>query len=275
MPMLAPETLALVTVTHNSAAELEALLTSIERHLPGVELVVVDSASSDETVAVARSGRPRADDWPRTERGVWPRLQHRRRGRDAARDGARQSRCGAARRLAARARGRGTATTRATARAAGAQLRRLQTGHRAPAADVARRSRAGAGAGRARAAARGVAACPVAVGSPSTGRMGGRVCAGRADRHAPSPGPVRRADLSVLRGPRPGAARGRAGDRDVVLARRLASSITARTRATRSSAASHSNCSRAHAATSSRAGSVRGGRASTTRHRPPRSRRGS
>ena len=57
MPMLAPETLALVTVTHNSAAELEALLTSIERHLPGVELVVVDSASSDETVAVARSGR--------------------------------------------------------------------------------------------------------------------------------------------------------------------------------------------------------------------------
>jgi hypothetical protein len=31
MPMLAPETLALVTVTHNSAAELEALLTSIDR----------------------------------------------------------------------------------------------------------------------------------------------------------------------------------------------------------------------------------------------------
>ena len=56
MPMLAPETLALVTVTHNSAAELEALLTSIDRYLPGVELVVVDSASSDETVAVARSG---------------------------------------------------------------------------------------------------------------------------------------------------------------------------------------------------------------------------
>jgi GT2 family glycosyltransferase len=57
MPMLAPETLALVTVTHNSATELKALLTSIERHLPGVDLVVVDSASSDETVAVARSGR--------------------------------------------------------------------------------------------------------------------------------------------------------------------------------------------------------------------------
>ena len=56
MPMVAPETLALVTVTHNSAAELEALLRSIDRHLPGVELVVVDSASNDETLAVARSG---------------------------------------------------------------------------------------------------------------------------------------------------------------------------------------------------------------------------
>ena len=53
MPLVASETLALVTVTHNSATELDALLASIDRHLPGVELVVVDSASSDETVAVA------------------------------------------------------------------------------------------------------------------------------------------------------------------------------------------------------------------------------
>jgi N-acetylglucosaminyl-diphospho-decaprenol L-rhamnosyltransferase len=53
MPLVASETLALVTVTHNSATELEALVASIDRHLPGVELVVVDSASSDETVAVA------------------------------------------------------------------------------------------------------------------------------------------------------------------------------------------------------------------------------
>ncbi|MGZ4186836.1 MAG: glycosyltransferase family 2 protein [Solirubrobacteraceae bacterium] len=57
MPIVASETLALVTVTHNSAAELEALLTSIGRHLPGVELVVVDSASSDATLAVARAPR--------------------------------------------------------------------------------------------------------------------------------------------------------------------------------------------------------------------------
>jgi N-acetylglucosaminyl-diphospho-decaprenol L-rhamnosyltransferase len=60
MPMVASETLALVTVTHNSAAELEALLASIDRHLPGVELVVVDSASSDETVAIARAARAAA-----------------------------------------------------------------------------------------------------------------------------------------------------------------------------------------------------------------------
>jgi GT2 family glycosyltransferase len=54
MALVAPETLALVTVTHDSAAELEALLSSIDHHLPGAELVVVDCASGDETVAVAR-----------------------------------------------------------------------------------------------------------------------------------------------------------------------------------------------------------------------------
>jgi GT2 family glycosyltransferase len=59
MPIVAPEALALVTVTHNSAGELQALVTSIHRHLPGVELVVVDSASSDETVAVAHSASSR------------------------------------------------------------------------------------------------------------------------------------------------------------------------------------------------------------------------
>ncbi len=45
--------LALLTVTHNSAAELGALLRSVERHLPGTPVVVVDCASSDETLAVA------------------------------------------------------------------------------------------------------------------------------------------------------------------------------------------------------------------------------
>ena len=44
----------IVTVTHDSAAVIGGLLGSVERHLPGVSVVVVDSASSDETVAIAR-----------------------------------------------------------------------------------------------------------------------------------------------------------------------------------------------------------------------------
>jgi N-acetylglucosaminyl-diphospho-decaprenol L-rhamnosyltransferase len=51
----APDDFALVTVTHNSAAALEGLLRSVARHLPRVRVVVVDNASSDETVAVARA----------------------------------------------------------------------------------------------------------------------------------------------------------------------------------------------------------------------------
>lgn len=46
--------LSLVTVTHDSAIELETLLGSIERHLPQAELVVVDSGSEDESAALAR-----------------------------------------------------------------------------------------------------------------------------------------------------------------------------------------------------------------------------
>jgi GT2 family glycosyltransferase/glycosyltransferase involved in cell wall biosynthesis len=46
--------LALVTVTHNSEPELEALLDSVERRLPGVELIVVDAASEDESVQAVR-----------------------------------------------------------------------------------------------------------------------------------------------------------------------------------------------------------------------------
>jgi N-acetylglucosaminyl-diphospho-decaprenol L-rhamnosyltransferase len=48
-----PDNFALVTVSHNSAAALRALLRSAARHLPGVRVVVVDNASSDDTVAVA------------------------------------------------------------------------------------------------------------------------------------------------------------------------------------------------------------------------------
>src|SRR4051794_27147416 len=44
---------AFVTVTYNSAAELARLAASIERHLPGAPLLVVDNASVDDSRAVA------------------------------------------------------------------------------------------------------------------------------------------------------------------------------------------------------------------------------
>ena len=49
--------LVLVTVTHNSASELARLLGTAERHLPGAAVVVVDCASQDASVAVARAAR--------------------------------------------------------------------------------------------------------------------------------------------------------------------------------------------------------------------------
>jgi GT2 family glycosyltransferase/glycosyltransferase involved in cell wall biosynthesis len=46
--------LALVTVTHNSAPELEGLLRSHQQHLPDVPLIVVDAGSEDASVEIAR-----------------------------------------------------------------------------------------------------------------------------------------------------------------------------------------------------------------------------
>jgi GT2 family glycosyltransferase/glycosyltransferase involved in cell wall biosynthesis len=47
--------LTVVTVSHNSAPELGTLLDSVARHLPGARTIVVDCASTDESVAVARA----------------------------------------------------------------------------------------------------------------------------------------------------------------------------------------------------------------------------
>jgi GT2 family glycosyltransferase len=55
----APEAIALVTVTHNSAQELERLLGSVARHLPGARVVVVDSGSEDASREVALRERDR------------------------------------------------------------------------------------------------------------------------------------------------------------------------------------------------------------------------
>jgi N-acetylglucosaminyl-diphospho-decaprenol L-rhamnosyltransferase len=49
--------LAVVTVLHDSEAELRVLLASLERWMPDAQVVVVDSGSSDDGAAVARSWR--------------------------------------------------------------------------------------------------------------------------------------------------------------------------------------------------------------------------
>jgi GT2 family glycosyltransferase/glycosyltransferase involved in cell wall biosynthesis len=53
VPAPAAPALEIVTVTHNSALMLAGLLASVERHLPGTRVLVVDCASEDETPAVA------------------------------------------------------------------------------------------------------------------------------------------------------------------------------------------------------------------------------
>jgi GT2 family glycosyltransferase len=51
--------LALLTVTHNSAPQLDALLDSVARHLSAASVIVVDNASGDDTLAVAERWRGR------------------------------------------------------------------------------------------------------------------------------------------------------------------------------------------------------------------------
>ena len=53
-PVRPPGGLALVTVTHNSARDLQLLLASAARHLPDARAIVVDCASEDDTVSIAR-----------------------------------------------------------------------------------------------------------------------------------------------------------------------------------------------------------------------------
>jgi glycosyltransferase involved in cell wall biosynthesis/GT2 family glycosyltransferase len=52
--------MALVTVTHNSAAAVDRLLRSVDTHLPGARVIVVDSGSIDGSGTVARAAAPRA-----------------------------------------------------------------------------------------------------------------------------------------------------------------------------------------------------------------------
>jgi len=277
MLIVATETLALVTVTHNSAGELGALLASIDRHLPGVELVVVDSASSDETVAVARSASSRA----RVQTIALDRNVGFGRGCNIGVAAVTQGVTALVNpdvellddsllELAHEA----LRLPEAAARAAGAQRRRLPAGHRASATDHRPPIWDGCWCLQGSPAAGLTAACAVEIRRPPTGRLGGRLRARRADCHAAAPGAVRRADLLYYEDLDLGL---RADEEGVetwfcpsarVLHHRAHSSD-------RSSGASRSSCWPAPAGTSSRAASVRGRQGSTTRHRPPRSRRGS
>jgi GT2 family glycosyltransferase/glycosyltransferase involved in cell wall biosynthesis len=59
-PARPPAEVAIVTVTHNSEAELGTLLASVGRYLPGASVVVADSGSSDGSVELARGWPGRA-----------------------------------------------------------------------------------------------------------------------------------------------------------------------------------------------------------------------
>lgn len=52
--------MALVTVTHDSAAAVDRLIRSVDLHLPGARLVIVDSGSTDGSATAARAAAPRA-----------------------------------------------------------------------------------------------------------------------------------------------------------------------------------------------------------------------
>ena len=109
----APETpvppLALVTVTHESERELAALLDSVARHLPSAQVVVVDCASTDSSLQVARDRKLVTTIELDENIGFGRASQRRSEGGPGAGHGARQPRRRADRRLAADARGRGTA----------------------------------------------------------------------------------------------------------------------------------------------------------------------
>ena len=54
MPSSDPSSLSVVFVTYNSAQTIGEALHSVDRHLPGAEIVVVDNGSTDETLRVVR-----------------------------------------------------------------------------------------------------------------------------------------------------------------------------------------------------------------------------
>ncbi len=176
--------LTLVTVTHNSEAELDRLLASAERHLPGAPVVVVDSGSSDggAELAARRGARVLELDNVGYGRAVERRAPV---GGDAGDRGA-QPRRRAGRRLAGRARRGGAAPrpARAAAGAAGTAPRRRAPGLRPRRAGVARRRRHRADPAGGAAAAGALRRPALARRARPARRLGRRLLRRRAHRDA-------------------------------------------------------------------------------------------
>ena len=210
-----------MTVTHDSAAELSALLASAKRHLPAAQVVVVDSGSSDDSLDVAR--RHGAETIELENVGYGRAANAGRRGGDAARHGRPQPRRRAARLLARRTRGRAargrtrpsgswfrpsccpTAAAR-TSRSTSPATLPLAIAALVPPALLPRRLRP--------------ALDPWRADGPRRVGMAGRRLHRRAHRDTAAAGTVRSGDLSLRRGPRPRPAGHGRGDRDLVLAAR-------------------------------------------------------
>ena len=272
-----PGDVEIVTVTHNSAAELREPLSSVERHLPGTRVVVVDSGSSDGTLEVARSSS--AARVIALDRNV---------GFGTATNlGLREVRAPVAAllnpdvelldRSLLEPAGEWSPERgpRPPAGPARAELRREPPGHRPPRArlvdgpaDRDRLPLRAAAASRRRARA-------VGVGRAAPRRVGGRVRARGPDRHTARPRPLRRATVHVRRGPRPVPASPQRGRRDVVPGPPPGSSTTAPTHPGRHSAANRSSGSPAPGERSSAVVSGARGSRSTTAPRRSRSSAGS
>ncbi len=265
--------LALVTVTHDSAAELETLLASVARHLPGAQLVVADSGSQDASAA----GRPAT--WRGGDRAGQCRLrdgrERRRGGRYETRDRGAQPGRRAARRLSggSRRRARTTEHPRAAARPGCRPAGRQPSGRRAARARIAATRRGCVGSARRPAPTAADGTRPVALGVAAASWLAGRRVYRRRDRHTSAPGTVRPRDLPVRGGPRPRAARAptRESRRGSDPTRAFCTAGGTRRGAT----ASRSSCSRGGDGRSSRHGGVRLALGSTTSSRPSRSRTGS
>ena len=243
--------MALVTVTHNSAAAVDRLLRSVDLHLPGARVIVVDSGSTDGSATAARAAAPRATVLELGENVGFGRASN------AGVAAVEEPICvlinpdaelvdGSLADLAADLLRPGVPERILAPLVLSPDGSRQETGHLDPDSPLLLGQGAAAGGGAARSAAQPGRA--LALAARPAGRLGGGRVPGRADRDAAAARAVRRAHLPVRRGPRPGAARRRRGRGDRVPPRSARGPRSTPTRPSRRSAASRSSCSPASAA---------------------------